>query len=120
MFSAFCLSSMNPLIEQYSYGKLARDANITFVSRDNSCNINTSDPLFKEQQRIQSETSDIIMKMTFVNSGPNFVMVPIFLFLSDCFGRKAILLYTLAVYFFAYTAWACVVFFDLNVYRGWS
>lgn len=106
----FCLTASIPLLEQYGYGKLAAEANVTIISiGESQCDFNESDPLYEAQQEIQAETSDFFVIISLLTSLPNIVVVPIFMFVSDRFGRKPILLFNLFVMLIGYAEWVTFV-----------
>ena len=101
---AFCWTSQSPLLEQYGYAKLAAKANVSILpsEEENNCNANESDPIYEIQQKIQSQTSDFVMILMLISSLPNVIVLPVFMFLSDRFGRKPILLFNLSCMLIGY------------------
>ncbi len=110
----FCVSSLSPLIEQYGYAKLAEEANVNVSSTEESiCHINASDPAYQQQQELQSEVSKLMTNAVLIQYIPSVFTVPICLFLSDCFGRKPVLVVTLAARLVSYMEWLFFVHYKV-------
>ena len=111
---AFCWTSLSPLLEQYGYAKLAAKENVSILPSEgeNNCHVNESDPIYVIQQKIQGETSDFVMITMLISSLPNVILLPVFMFLSDKFGRKPILLFNLSCMLIGYIEWLVLVQLD--------
>ena len=114
ILAGYCMTATIPLLEQYGYAKLAVQANASIIPTEgeSNCNANESDPIHEEQQQIQAKASDFFMIIMLLTSLPNIVVVSVFMFLSDIFGRRPILITNLFFMLIGYIEW--VIFVQFN------
>ncbi len=110
----YCYLSLPALMEQYVSSRLADERNIT-ITDENKCSENESDPIYQEQQKIQSISSTFYSTQIIVASSLSLLSVPFLTLLSDWYGRKPILLIITMSMTVGFTFWLSCVYFGLEL-----
>ncbi len=110
----YCYISLPALLQQYVYGRLINEKNITAVE-DNQCDQNESNPVYQELQKIQAKTSTFFTVVVIFTVGLSIITTPVIMLLSDRIGRKPLLIIVTSMMSVGYINWLVCVYFQVKL-----
>ncbi len=110
----YCYISLPALLQQYVYGRLIQERNITSVE-DNQCDQDESNPVYQELQEIQATTSTFFTTIVVFTVVLSMITTPVIMLLSDRIGRKPLLIIVTSTMSVGFINWLVCVYFQVKL-----